>query len=144
MWDTQAQLRPFLAGIREAKGWKWEDPWAERVLPQIKKIVYSTVQSVQEEVMPREKSFELFGFVCVFCCVELMRLCGRGVFDHVLPFCVSPCLCLALSLALSLARSLSLSLSHTHTHTYTHSNIKTLTNTHTLSLTHTQVRFHGG
>ena len=98
MWDAEGQLRPFLAEIREEKGWTWEDPWSERVLPQIKKIVYSTVQSVQEEVMPRDKSFELFGFVCVVCLLELMRLCGRGVLDHVLPLSVSLSLPLPLPL----------------------------------------------
>ena len=80
MWDTRDQLRqhlikeaarraavPCTAGApcgasSPAGRWRWADPWLEHVRPEMQKIVYLTLQAVQEQVQERARSFELLGF----------------------------------------------------------------------------------
>ena len=35
-------------------GWQWEDPWAERVQPQMKKIVYNALQVKETYIYVKE------------------------------------------------------------------------------------------
>ncbi len=45
------------------KGWPCPaDPWGQHVQAQMKKIVYYSLQSVQDDVSNRSKSFTLFGY----------------------------------------------------------------------------------
>ena len=83
MWDTAHQLRQHLvaeaarrsaaaagaalgAASSEASSsdaeWPWADPWLEHVQPQMQKIVYLSLQAVQDQVQERARSFELFGY----------------------------------------------------------------------------------
>lgn len=62
MWHSD-QLREHLAGLGiERDGKVVKDPWLEIVQPQMKQIVLWSLESVQDTVMPRTNSFELFGY----------------------------------------------------------------------------------
>lgn len=62
MWSSD-EFSKYLAGLRlERDGSVVEDPWLEIVQPKMKEIVARSLECVQDAVLPRASSFELFGY----------------------------------------------------------------------------------
>lgn len=62
MWHTD-EYQEYLKGLNfERNGRRVDDPWAEVIQPQMKRIVLRSLEAVQDSVQPRTNAFELFGY----------------------------------------------------------------------------------
>merc|ERR1712118_252694 len=62
MWDSD-EYRDYLADLGiERNGHKVEDPWAGIIQPRMKRIVYRSLEAVQDSIEARTNSFQLFGY----------------------------------------------------------------------------------
>merc|ERR1712238_497173 len=62
MWHSGEYQNHLRSLQLEQDGRKLCDPWCDKILPAMRRIVYRSLEAVQDNIKQRTNSFELFGY----------------------------------------------------------------------------------